>query len=394
MVKYDAAIIGGGASGIVAAISAAKNGKRVIILEKGARLGKKILASGNGRCNLLNEELNEEFYNEEARALVKSVFSVFGKDDILGFFKRLGLETYSDDGRIFPVTNQASSVLKVLEMELERLSVPCELSFVVNSISYSAKEFVVKSSDKEIDCDKVIIACGGSSYPALGSDGKAYRFAHGFGHSVASPVPSAVPLTAKDPLCHLLQGQRIFASVKSFSSGKFINEAKGELLFTKYGLSGTAILDVSDKISIAINRENKKDVYVIADMVPFMEENELKDELSVRIKRIRKAEELLTGILPNKFGPAFKKMLETRDINNIAASLKGKRFNVSGTRGWNEAEFTAGGIAVNEVREGTLESKLQKGLYFSGEILNVDGKRGGYNLAWAWASGMIAGKTG
>lgn len=391
MVKYDAAVIGGGASGIAAAISAARSGKRVILLEKGARLGKKILASGNGRCNLANENLSEEFYNASARTLVKSVFSVFGRDDILGFFKRLGLETYSDEGRIFPVTNQASSVLKVLEMELERLSVPYELNFAVSSITSSAKGFVVKAADKEIICDKVIIACGGSSYPAFGSDGRSYRFAEEFGHPVVAPVPSAVPLTAKDTLCHLLQGQKIFASVKSFSDGKFMNEAKGELLFTKYGLSGTAILDVSDGISIAMNRENKKDIYVTADMVPFMEEGELKSELSARMGRIKKAEDILAGILPNKFGGALKKILETRDINKITEELKNRGFNVSGTRGWNEAEFTSGGIAVNEVREDTLESKLRKGLYFSGEILDVDGKRGGYNLAWAWASGFVAG---
>lgn len=392
MAEYDVAVIGGGASGIVAAISARINGKDVILLEKGPRLGKKVLASGNGRCNLANEDLSERFYNEEARALVRSVFSLFGRDEILCFFKKLGLETYSDGGRIFPVTNQASSVLKVLEMELERLSVPVELNCTVDSVVSSERgRFKIKASGRDITCANAVIACGGSSYPAFGSDGKSYNLTRGFGHLVISPVPSAVPLAVKDPLCHVLQGQKIFATVKGFSGSKFLGEAKGELLFTKYGLSGTAVLDVSRAISIAINRKNMKDVYLIADMVPCMEEDELKKELSGRFKRIKKPEDAIAGILPNKFGIALKRILEIRDINRMSSELKGRRFSVSGTRGWNEAEFTSGGISVNEVRHETLESKFKKGLYFSGEILDVDGCRGGYNLAWAWASGFTAG---
>lgn len=385
-------IIGGGAAGIVAAITAARAADTVLICEKMPQLGKKILASGNGRCNLLNDDLSESRYKKSARELVRSVFSKFDKRDILGLFTELGLTTYSNNGRIFPVTNQAASVLKVLTMELERLSVPVELGFEVTRIAASKSGFMVRSrKGTTIECEKVIIAGGGRSYPALGSDGSSYLLAKQFGHTIVEPVPSAVPFLAKDRLCHILQGQKIFADVTGVIDGKRSGKVSGELLFTKYGLSGTSILDVSEEISVAINREHNKDVSLIVDMAPFLKEEELAEELKNRIQKKIGAEDLFAGILPNKFGPALKDMADTRDVGVIVKGLKERHFSITGTRGWNEAEFTSGGIAVDEVKENTLESKLQKGLYFAGEALDVGGKRGGYHLAWAWASGYVAG---
>lgn len=390
---FEVAVLGGGAAGIVATISAKRAGKSVILCERLPRLGKKILASGNGRCNLLNEELSELFYNPASRPLVKSVFAKFGKGDILGLFKGLGLQTYSEGGRIFPFTNQSSSVLRVLEIELKRLSIPVEFNFEVKDVACTKNGFLLSSkSSHAISCGKLIMAAGGRSYPSLGSDGSCYKFAENFGHSIVDPVPSAVPLVAKDPLCHILQGQKIFASAKSVIDGKISGEVSGDLLFTKYGLSGTAILDISRDASIAINRPDKKSVAVIVDMVPFIDEAKLRLELEERLKRGTLGEELIAGILPNKFGPALETILKTKDAPLIAKGLKSKEFKITGTRGWNEADFTAGGVDTAEVNVGTLESKLREGLYFAGEILDVDGCRGGYNLAWAWASGYVAGQ--
>ena len=395
MDNLDTLIIGGGAAGITAAISAGCKGASVVLCEKMPQLGKKILTSGNGRCNLLNDKLDSYCYNPAAQDFVKSVFAAFGKADIENFFKELGLEVYSENNRIFPVTKQSSSVLKVLEMELKRLRVGIELNFEAVDISCSKKGFAVKSkSDRTIESSNLIIACGGKTYPALGSDGSSYGFAKWFGHSIIEPVPSAVPVVAKDRICHLLQGQKISAAALSIIDGNVTNEATGEILFTKYGLSGTAILDVSRDISVAINREKKKDVAVSIDMVPFMDRGKLKLELEKRTGKGLDAEDILTGILPNKFGTALKDLFSGCDCNAIAGALKDRRFKITGTRGWNEAEFTAGGIDVSEVKKETLESKLKEGLYFAGEILDVDGKRGGYNLAWAWASGFIAGLRG
>lgn len=394
MIKFSTVVVGGGASGMAAAISARLKGATVAICEKMPKIGKKVLVSGNGRCNLSNEDLNESHYNKTARPLVRSVLERFPPAKINGFFEDLGLRICSEDGRLFPVTNQAASVLKVLEMELARLSVSIEPGFEVTEITPSDDGFsIVSKSGREIRCGSVVMACGGNSYPALGSDGASYKLAARFGHKIVQPVPAAVPLIAKDPLCHVLQGQKIQAAAKSVIGGKTVREASGDVLFTKYGLSGAAILDISDDISIAHNRHKIKDVCVHVDMVPFMQEDRLQKEIRKRIEKGLSAEDLISGILPNKFGPALKSLLSTKSAEAIASGLKKKRFDITGTRGWNEADFTAGGVDAKEVNELTLESLLKKGLYFSGEILDVNGERGGYNLAWAWASGHVAGES-
>jgi len=385
-------VIGGGASGIIAAIAAKREGARVVICERMDRLGRKILASGNGRCNLSNDKLDSSFYNLSARRLVDSVFSRFGKNDIKGFFEELGLRFYSEEGRVFPATNQSATVLKILEMELDRLSIPVEFDFKVSNITRFGNGFIVlSSSGRRVTGRAVILACGGRSYPALGSDGSAYGIAKHFGHNIIEPVPVAVPLVAKDELCHSLQGQKISARIKSLIDGKVAGESSGDILFTKYGLSGTAILDISREVSIAINRKRYPTIEISVDMAPFMTETELAHELSKRIRNKIPAEDLLAGILPNKFGPAMKEVLRSKDAGLIVKALKDKRFKITGTRGWNEADFTAGGVDVKEVDEKNLGSIIRKGLYFAGEMLDVDGKRGGYNLAWAWASGYITG---
>jgi predicted Rossmann fold flavoprotein len=392
--SYRVVIIGGGAAGILAAISAKRNGKDVIICETMPRLGRKILISGAGRCNISNLDLNEAYYNPEAREFVKSIFSRFGSQRIEKFFNELGLMLYSEERRVFPVTNQAASVLKVLEEELKNLKILIEFDFKVVNITCSPNGFIVKSkSDKSISCNSIVIAGGGKTYPSLGSDGSCYGLAKAFGHKIIEPVPSVVPFLVKDKFCYLLQGQKIQCIAKSIIDGKIKKEADGELLFTKYGLSGTAILDISEDISIAINRLGKKGIQVSIDMVPFIGEGGLKKEVENRISRHFTIENLMMGILPNKFSLVFRDLFKKASAEEIVDMLKGKRFDIIGTKGWNEAEFTAGGVDVRDIKQGTLESKLKKGIYFAGEVLDVNGKRGGYNLAWAWASGFVAGLT-
>lgn len=392
--KYKVIVIGGGASGILAAISAKRRGASVLLCEKLPRIGKKLLASGNGRCNLSNDKLDSSFYNLAARGLVENIFTRFGKGAIEGFFKSIGLRLRSEEGRLFPVTNQSASVMKALEMELRRLSVPSETGFDVSAISGSCGAFTVSSrSGVAISAQSVIVACGGKSYPAFGSDGNGYKFAERLGHSIVKPVPAAVALNVKDPLCHALQGQRIEAVAESLIRGKPMEKSAGEVLFTKYGLSGTAILDISDSVSIEINRESSKDVSISVDMVPFMSEAELAGEFVKRMAQKIPHDEMTVGILPNKFGPAFAESFRMKSPDENAKALKNHIFRVAGTRGWNEAEFTAGGIDTCEINPASMESNLGNGIYFSGEILDVNGKRGGYNLAWAWASGFVAGES-
>ncbi len=357
METFDIIVIGGGASGIVAAISAKRKGRSVLLCEKMPQLARKILASGGGRCNLLNEKIQSSFYNPAARGITDAVFGKFGKEDIIRFFRDIGLEVYSEESRIFPVTNQAASVLKVLEIELKRLSVPVELNCEITGVTHKNGAFWVTAKKGERwQCQRVILTGGGKTYPAFGSDGSSYKFAKEFGHRIIEPVPSAVPLVIKDEICHLLQGQKISARAKSIISGKIAREAEGEVLFTKYGLSGTAVLDVSEEISIALNRQHNKDVALSIDMIPFMEESNLRSEIEKRFKRFMPQGELLFGLLPNKFDRALKNILGVRDVTKIVTSLKDRRFKVLGTRGWNEAEFTAGGVDLDDINESTLES--------------------------------------
>jgi hypothetical protein len=392
--KFHTAVIGAGASGITAAISASAKGSKVILCERLSEIGKKILASGSGKCNIFNTEADAKYFNPEGQRLVKSVFCMFSKENIERFFRELGLLTVVEGKRVFPVTKQAASVLKVLEIELKRLSVPIALDFEVSGVSSNAEGFeVVSLSGKRYEASKLIVASGGKSYPALGSDGSMYKFAKQFGHRIIEPVCAAVPLVVKDDLCHILQGQRILATARCMVDGKQEALAEGEILFTKYGLSGTAILDISRQVSVAINRSHKSNVYIIVDMAPFIGKEELEQELQRKINNKIPIESLLTGILPNKFGLCFKDALKAGNIEEIVSWVKEKKFIPSGTRGWNEAEFTAGGVDTSEIKEKTLESLKQEGLYFCGEILDVDGCRGGHNLAWAWASGFIAGLT-
>jgi predicted Rossmann fold flavoprotein len=402
--RYDVAIVGAGAAGLAAAIQAARRGAAVAVLERLPRPGKKLLATGGGRCNLLNENLSAPAFTSTAPALVAAVLDRFGVKAIKTFFEGLGLRLVSDEtGRVYPATNQAASVLKVLELETTRLGVRVETGFEVAAVRAAGTGFSVAAADgRGLAARSVVLAGGGRSYPALGSNGSCYALAAAFGHRIVTPVPSAVPLVVKDRMCHFLQGQRLRAQIASRIGGRPGPSAEGELLFTQYGLSGTAVLDVSESVSIALNRLGEKDAAVIVDLVPFMSEKELAGELLKRLDRGLAADDLGAGLLPEKFGLSLPQLLAESGYaegrgdrheasRRLAATLKAKEFRVQGTRGWNEAEFTSGGVDAREVDPGTLGSKLRPGLYFAGEVLDVQGGRGGFNLAWAWASGLLAG---
>ena len=396
--SYDVAVVGGGAAGLVAAISAGRRGRSVVICDRMPRLGKKLLTTGGGRCNLLNENLVPEAFTTTSRELVASVFGRFGKEAIRGFFKDLGLEMVSEVARVFPAANQAASVLEVLELEVRRLGVAVEVGFEVSRVERAGASFILGATEgRKIEARSVIVAGGGKSYPALGSNGSAYGLAEGFGHRIVLPVPSAVPVLVKDKMCHLLQGQKVRARATSEIGGSAVQSAEGEILFTQYGLSGTAALDVSESLSIALNRDGKTNAAIILDLVPFMMKEELAAEFSRRMKDSWADGDLAAGILPEKFGSVVRELVSKgrrepgAAARALAAALKEKRFFVQGTRGWNEAEFTCGGVDAREVDPGTLESRFRKGLYLAGEVLDVQGGRGGFNLAWAWASGFVAG---
>ena len=399
-VCFDVAVVGGGAAGLAAAVSAARAGRTVALCDRMPRLGKKILITGGGRCNLMNEDLSPKYYTSTDLDLVDSVLGRFGKKAIRDFFFGLGLEMISEDGRVFPATNQAASVLKVLEIEVRRLGVAAELLFEATAIERTGFGFRVEAGPtRKIEACQVILAGGGKAYPALGSNGSGYSLAQKLGHAIIPPVPSAVPLLASDPMCHVLQGQKWRVRAVALIDGNPVETAEGEVLFTQYGLSGTAVLDVSESLSIAHHRQVKKKIALSLDLVPFLSRDALAVELVRRMKAKWPDTDLTSGLLPEKFAPLVPNFLAKGELDanqraiGLASGLKDKRFSVLGTRGWNEAELTSGGVDAREVDPGTLESKHQKGLFFAGEILDVQGRRGGYNLAWAWASGCVAGRS-
>jgi len=401
---FDLLVIGAGASGLTAAISGARGGASAVVLERLPRAGKKLLATGGGRCNLLNDSLSASAFKSMAPGLVSSVFKRFGQAEIRGFFEGLGLRLQTDEsGRVYPATNQAASVLKVLELETVRLGVAVKTGFEVERIDASFGGYSVAAADgRKIAGRRIVLAGGGRSYPALGSNGSCYGLAEAFGHRIVSPVPSAVPLLVRDWICHVLQGQRLRARIESRVGGRPGRTAEGELLFTQYGLSGTAVLDVSESLSIALNRDGQKNAAVVVDLVPDMSQKDMAGEFARRLEAGWAVEDLAAGILPEKFAMVLPRLLREAGLPDVkgkqreaaqvaAAALKSKIFSVQGTRGWNEAEFTSGGVDARDVMPRTLESRLRKGLYFAGEVLDVQGGRGGYNLAWAWASGYVAG---
>ncbi len=392
---YDVVVIGAGGAGITAAISASRKKARVLLCEKMPKIAKKVRISGNGRCNLTNDKLDHTCFNKDAKAIVESVFAQFGRLDILKFFKELGLRLYSDkEGRVFPITNQSASVIDVLELELSRLGVEIRTGCEVKSIRKASQGFEIEFKGDgfaPVTAKKVILAAGGKSYPIYGTDGTAYELAIQFGHTLTEPVPSTVPLLCEDPWCKQLTGQKIVATVRWEIDGKMGPPLEHDLLFTDYGLSGLAIFDSSDELAIAIHREHKKNTAVVVDLLPFIHEDELKKEISSRLRRNFPNEMLLAGLLPPKFAPVLENVLKSRNPTEIAEYVKNRRFRITATKGWSDAEFTAGGIRQKEVDDKTLESKKCPGLYLAGEILDVDGKRGGFNLAWAWASGFVSG---
>jgi predicted Rossmann fold flavoprotein len=401
----EVAVIGAGAAGLAAAIGAARRGAAVTVLERLPGVGKKLLATGGGRCNLLNDCLAASAFTSTDPGLVSSVLGRRGGREIRAFFEGLGLRLLPADeaGRVYPATNQAASVLKVLELETARLHVAFKTGFDAERIEPAGRGFRIAAADgRRIEARVVVLTGGGRSYPALGSNGSAHDLAASFGHRIVKPVPSAVPVLVRSRWCHVLQGLRLRARVESRVGERPRQRAEGELLFTQYGLSGPAILDVSESLSIALNREERRDASVIVDVLPFMTEKEAAAELDRRAGSGWAPRDLACGLLPEKFCVLLPEIMaeaagvrgrgrEAGAAQGLAARLKALEFPVLGTRGWNEAEFTAGGVDAREVEPGSLASKRRSGLYFAGEVLDVQGGRGGFNLAWAWASGLVAG---
>lgn len=405
---YDVVVIGGGASGMIAAGTAGYLGKKVLLLEKNEKLGKKLYITGKGRCNITNMASKEEFFEKIPRnsKFLYSAFNTFFNEEIVSLLNTLGLETKVErGGRIFPKSDKSSDVIKAFQKYLLYNNVLIRLNSKVISILHknNCVTGVKLENGETISTASIIIATGGLSYPMTGSDGDGYTFAKSLGHEVTDLNPSLVPLVVKEDYVKSLQGLTLKnVTITAESEGKTLYKEFGEMLFTHFGLSGPLILSASFFVAEALRKDKK--IYVNIDLKPYMDFEELnkrvlKDfELSVN-KQFKNS---LDSLLPKKIIPIIIRLSEIPEqklVNQItkeerkalAFLLKNLKFEIIGTRPISEAIITSGGVSVKEINPKTMESKLIKGLFFAGEVLDVDAFTGGFNLQIAFSTGYIAG---
>jgi predicted Rossmann fold flavoprotein len=404
MKKYDVIIIGGGASGMMAAIHAAKRGKKTAIIEQKERLGKKILATGNGKCNYTNLYQEIECYRGSDPKIAMDIVSQFDQQKTIAFFQSIGVYPKVRNGYVYPYSEQAASVADVLSMECKNQGVEVFLSEKVVKVKKQQDFFYITSETNQYLATSIIIAAGGCAAPKQGSDGSGFAIAKALGHQIVTPFPALVQLKTVEKFGKLVSGVRCEAKARLVSKIKEIASEQGEFLFTDYGISGIPILQMS---RYAVELVDKKEVVnLYLDFFPNLSNQELSAMLKERMEHNsqRTIEESLIGLINNKLAYLIIreaklsmdltcKYIKEKDILRLVDLCKNFALTINGSNGFDQAQVSAGGVNLTEVNPHTLESKLVIGLYFTGEVLDVDGTCGGYNLQWAWSSGVLAGNS-
>lgn len=396
----DVLVIGGGASGLVSAISAAKNGCKVTILEKNNKCGKKLLVTGNGHCNYWNELQEIDKYHTNNPEYFTPIYNL-AKDKVLNFFKELGIIPKIKNGYYYPTSNQSASILNALLNLAKYYKVNIIYEEEVISIKRDHK-FLVKTLNNSYEADKVIIATG-SMASIKDKFITGYELGTSLGHTIVPLLPALVQVKSNEHLCKELKGVRCDVKVSLYEDNEFIKEEIGELQFTDYGLSGICTLNLSRYVGIGL-QENKREIIKI-NFLPWLEE----DVLSFLAKQSNKLpyynlSNILDGMLNYKIGNEILKKcdikanaklddLDKKTLNNLRECLTSYPIEINGTKTLLDAQVCRGGIPLSEINPNTMESKLVKGVYFTGEVLDVDGDCGGYNLGFAWMSGLIAGES-
>ncbi|MDD6021072.1 MAG: NAD(P)/FAD-dependent oxidoreductase [Acutalibacteraceae bacterium] len=400
----NVAIIGGGASGLACAVELAGRGcgAKITVFEGNDRVGKKLLATGNGRCNLTN--LSAESGGYRNMAFASYALSVFPPESNIGFFNSIGLYTRTDPcGRVYPLSNQASSVLDSLRFAAQNLGVNIITDIRVHNVEKREGKFFINGKG---GYDFVVLSTGGKAAPSQGSDGSGYKILRSFGHRITKLSPSLVQLETKNKVCvKQLKGVRCEVNMTLSLDGKVACQKHGELLFTDYGLSGIVSMEISAYASPYIN-SGGKNAAVSVDLVPSYNEQTLEACLKKQagIFPEKAAEDILSGFLPKKIGQSVLKSLgisgaeaagglPEKTFGKLAAALKSFTFEISGTKDFSFAQVTAGGADTDEFDRKTMQSKKVENLFCAGEILDVDGDCGGFNLNWAWSSGRLAARS-
>ena len=396
-------VIGGGASGMMAALTAAEDpANQVILLERQSRVGRKLLATGNGRCNLSNLHADVSHYHGNAPEFVKKALSFFPVEDTLVFFRNLGLLTVTEpSGKVYPFSDQANSVVDVLRFALEQRGVHVRCGCEVISVGKKARGYQAKTAEESFYGDKLILACGGAAGSKLGGTDWGYKLLKSLGHSATDLRPSLVQIKTDTTLTRGLKGIRADARITLKRNGQVAAQNAGEVQFTDFGISGPAIFELSRQV------EAGGEQVLLLDLLQPWAEDDLCKILSLRQQTfpLLPGEELFTGILHNRLGKTVLKcsgiqIPETiRDYStaHLAKAVKTAKYfpmTVTGIMGLEQAQVTAGGVLTSEFRADTLESRITPGLFATGEVLDIDGDCGGYNLQWAWSSGRLAGKLG
>lgn len=398
-------VVGGGAAGLIAAITAARNGAEVKILDRMNRVGKKILATGNGRCNLTNVYATVKNYHGNYPEFVQEAFNQFSVEQTMDFFEELGIACKVEgDGKVYPSSDQASSVLDVLRYECEEFGIEeiCEAEVIKIKRSGNGFNLSLKNGQK-IYGDRVVLVPGGKAAPSLGSNGSGYKLLEDLGHSLVEPFPALVQLRLESPHLKAINGVKFMGRATVGVSDEVLRVEDGEILYTAYGISGPPIFQLSRSAGAKLHVGEKP--WIRVDMFPAFTEDEIFKGIRKRLQ-LRPQKPLdfsFVGLLNKRLINAILKEagfedihkpageVSTKEIKSIVNILKNWTFEIIGTQSWSEAQVTAGGIDVKDVDPTTLESKLVKGMYIAGEVLDIDGDCGGYNLQWAWSSGYLAG---
>ena len=392
-------IIGGGASGMAAALAAAEDPKvRVLLFERQARLGRKLLATGNGRCNLTNLHAGEQGYHGKNADFAQYALSNFDPEAVMAWFRRLGLFTVAEpSGRVYPYSDQANSVVDVLRFALEKPNVQVITGFETGKIKRTGEVFSVENGQDAYTCDKVIVACGGLAGTKLGGSMAGYKLLNKLGHHCTRLRPALVQLKSSWGGVVGLKGVRANCHAGIYHNGQLHAQSDGEVQFTEYGLSGPVIFEISRDVC-----QTSGEWMCRLDLLPHVSAGDLLTELKRRQSTVLPVEELLTGILHNRLGRVLTKAAGisggrlTADLNDtellaVCTAVKSFEIPLTEPMGMDSAQVTAGGILTEEFEPGTMESRLVPGLYACGEVLDIDGDCGGYNLQWAWSSGRLAG---
>ena len=393
-------IIGAGASGMAAALAASEQPEaQVILMERQARVGRKLQATGNGRCNLTNLHANCGGYHGQEPGFWDTALERFGPEETLCWFRGLGLFTVAEEsGRVYPYSDQANSVVDVLRFALDRPNIELKTGFEVEKAKKTPVGFRVESAEGTVECDRLVIACGGLAGTKLGGSMSGYKLLRSLGHRCTKLRPALVQLKTGWTGVAALKGVRANCHAEIFQGDALISQGTGELQFTEYGLSGPVIFEISRDAC-----QGDGDWKCRLDFLPEVSLEELAGELLRRKGTRLPVSELLTGILHNRLGrvltqaagiggSGFAAEVSEARLWNLAETVKGFEVSLSEPLGMDSAQVTAGGILTSEFDPETLESRLVPGLYACGEVLDVDGDCGGYNLQWAWSSGRLAGE--